>query len=585
MDHVYREKMVLMGGKGSYNAMRSNQTTHFGIMGGLAPYGRAHTFRLKRAKNQQRIPSMPKPGLEYMREKDILSKNPTGSGGVGMTRLLVDRVMGPCNCGADSSDDVTPPAPRRWEQCDPCENCPEQITVDLNGQGPDGDIHDVHQLKYMSEEALVWAKASGSVYFGREPDVNIWWGDSSIAISRHQSICGPECIWHLWVKHVVGVDGPVVSAYVSLMNITIHPAHTCSPLPITTWKDEQNNKILQTGITTSNDRRMSDQCSHLVGPEKIEVRLTGAGPDGPLDKSYELEFMSEKAQEWAYSNLRPETKLWWGGPDVAVARRRERCYWLEYCRWDLWVRGGPSGFPILYQSNVRWYPPTEYHSCIPPYLDDSTDQQVWTRAEGGQQLESRFTSKSFECAFTGSEPNTYDCVPARFTKGVSLATCFSDLELYEGQCGPCLPPKASCKPRTPDTPERIQVVVKSEKEPEITVLLDWLAVPLPHGVNSKEVYWGSPSDTPENTPSVFILRITCGTQDIVTWNIWVKRPGDEFYWGPWQTFYVRGDKSMCSPPRLDEAAEQQWTHSSSGLLRTLITTAPAAGAQESQLYD
>jgi transglutaminase-like putative cysteine protease len=29
--------MVYMGGKGKNNASRSNQTTHFGIMGGLAP--------------------------------------------------------------------------------------------------------------------------------------------------------------------------------------------------------------------------------------------------------------------------------------------------------------------------------------------------------------------------------------------------------------------------------------------------------------------------------------------------------------------------------------------------------------------
>ena len=95
--------MVYMGGKAKNNASRSNQITHFGVMGGLAPSTNVaqgvKRFRLRRARNKQTIPLMPIPGLQYMKEKDILSKNPAGSGGVGLSKVLVDRAMGPCNCG------------------------------------------------------------------------------------------------------------------------------------------------------------------------------------------------------------------------------------------------------------------------------------------------------------------------------------------------------------------------------------------------------------------------------------------------------------------------------------------------------
>jgi len=92
-----------MGGKGKNNASRSNQITHYGVMGGLAPSTNiaqgVKRFRVRRARNKQTIPTMPIPGLQYMKEKDILSKNPAGSGGVGLSKVLVDRSMGPCNCG------------------------------------------------------------------------------------------------------------------------------------------------------------------------------------------------------------------------------------------------------------------------------------------------------------------------------------------------------------------------------------------------------------------------------------------------------------------------------------------------------
>ena len=38
-----------------------------------------------------------------MKEHDILSKNPAGSGGIGLTSVLVNRSIGPCNCGAPTA--------------------------------------------------------------------------------------------------------------------------------------------------------------------------------------------------------------------------------------------------------------------------------------------------------------------------------------------------------------------------------------------------------------------------------------------------------------------------------------------------
>jgi hypothetical protein len=108
--------------KGRYNQSRSNQTTHFGIMGGLAPVTNVaagvHRFVFRRARNKQTIPLSPAPGLEYMKEHDILSKNPAGSGGVGLSKVLVDRAMGPCNCGAPEAQ----PAPSSTEAAG--ESCP-----------------------------------------------------------------------------------------------------------------------------------------------------------------------------------------------------------------------------------------------------------------------------------------------------------------------------------------------------------------------------------------------------------------------------------------------------------------------------
>ena len=99
---VYR-RMVLSGpNKVSSVSSMTNQTCHFGIMGGLAPSvglrAGVRMFRSRRAKNMQQIPTGCVAGLQYMKEHDILSKNPAGSGGIGLTKVLVDRSMGPCNC-------------------------------------------------------------------------------------------------------------------------------------------------------------------------------------------------------------------------------------------------------------------------------------------------------------------------------------------------------------------------------------------------------------------------------------------------------------------------------------------------------
>ena len=83
----------MSGSKIARNAASlTNQTSIFGIMGGLAPSTNiaqgVKRFRLRRARNRQTIPLKPGPGLEYMRRKGILSVNPQASGGVGKRVLL-----------------------------------------------------------------------------------------------------------------------------------------------------------------------------------------------------------------------------------------------------------------------------------------------------------------------------------------------------------------------------------------------------------------------------------------------------------------------------------------------------------------
>lgn len=112
--------MVLSGSnKVSSSSSMTNQTSHYGIMGGLAPSTNVaqgvKRFRLRRARNQQTIPLMPVPGLQYMQQHDILSKNPAGSGGVGLSKVLVDRSMGPCNCGGGGGEGQEEGSPSAYD--------------------------------------------------------------------------------------------------------------------------------------------------------------------------------------------------------------------------------------------------------------------------------------------------------------------------------------------------------------------------------------------------------------------------------------------------------------------------------------
>ena len=74
-------------------ASLTNQTSHFGIMGGLAPLRNVRPS-IARARQQRGrstlagMPTKPIPGLEYMKSRSMLSVNPQGSGGVGKRVLL-----------------------------------------------------------------------------------------------------------------------------------------------------------------------------------------------------------------------------------------------------------------------------------------------------------------------------------------------------------------------------------------------------------------------------------------------------------------------------------------------------------------
>lgn len=109
--------MVLSGArKTSMIASTTNQTSIFGVMGGLAPNGGRKRFMFRSARNRQNIPLRPDAGLSYMERNGLLSTNPTGSGGVGLTRLLVDRSLGPCNCAGRTT--AAPHSPQSAETND-----------------------------------------------------------------------------------------------------------------------------------------------------------------------------------------------------------------------------------------------------------------------------------------------------------------------------------------------------------------------------------------------------------------------------------------------------------------------------------
>ena len=82
--------------KVSMSASMSNQTSHFGIMGGL--YNRKISGRssTNRATSRLVIPQTAKLGMKFMRKHNLLSKNPQGSGGVGPMNKVTS-----CNCMKD----------------------------------------------------------------------------------------------------------------------------------------------------------------------------------------------------------------------------------------------------------------------------------------------------------------------------------------------------------------------------------------------------------------------------------------------------------------------------------------------------
>ena len=69
--------------KVTMRASMSNQTTHFGIMGGLFNRKISGRSSLNRVTSRLEIPAGAEAGLRYMKLHNLLSRNPLGSGGVG----------------------------------------------------------------------------------------------------------------------------------------------------------------------------------------------------------------------------------------------------------------------------------------------------------------------------------------------------------------------------------------------------------------------------------------------------------------------------------------------------------------------
>ena len=78
--------------KVSMRASMSNQTTHFGIMGGLFNRKISGRSSMNRVTSRLEIPASAKKGYQYMKMHNLLSKNPLGSGGVG--RMFTVRPRG-----------------------------------------------------------------------------------------------------------------------------------------------------------------------------------------------------------------------------------------------------------------------------------------------------------------------------------------------------------------------------------------------------------------------------------------------------------------------------------------------------------
>lgn len=93
------------GSKKARNAASmSNQTSHYGIMGGtVSLIGRTWAVRnaiVRRSTYCNCIPPGPEAGLLYMRQKQLLSVNPQCTGGVGRLSNTRYGGCGTCSCPA-----------------------------------------------------------------------------------------------------------------------------------------------------------------------------------------------------------------------------------------------------------------------------------------------------------------------------------------------------------------------------------------------------------------------------------------------------------------------------------------------------
>ena len=94
--------MVLMNATKSARNVASltNNTNIFGVMGGLAPQNGINYNMLspakRRQRNQQTLSPDPELGKVQMIERNILSRNPQGSGGVGKIQVIAHKKTGPC---------------------------------------------------------------------------------------------------------------------------------------------------------------------------------------------------------------------------------------------------------------------------------------------------------------------------------------------------------------------------------------------------------------------------------------------------------------------------------------------------------
>ena len=77
----------------------ANRTNVFGIMGGLSNVTEGvKTYMYNRARNFQDLSTDPDTAYQEMLARNILSRNPQGSGGVGRMAGMAHRLAGPCTC-------------------------------------------------------------------------------------------------------------------------------------------------------------------------------------------------------------------------------------------------------------------------------------------------------------------------------------------------------------------------------------------------------------------------------------------------------------------------------------------------------